>query len=169
MTTDEFLTEIENLGYGFHDDKRYIEIFCSSDGNSYRRIATVGKIKKGIVDTHTLYQGCNSENDDELLDLIFEYIKTPVEEREMAGCYAYFLGQFSDGSYFRYALTYSDRLGAGLVEVSPQTRLRDVSIFEEGDSVLDDIDLSMFVKVAVNRDGTLIKDEEMEDAYRKES
>lgn len=162
MTTDEFLTEVENLGYGFHNGKRYIKIFFDSNGISeegYRRIATIDKIRKGKVETRTIYQGYNSENDDELLDLIFEYIKTPVEEREMADCYAYFLDQFSDDSYFRYALTYSDRLGAGLVEVSPQTRLRDVSIFEEGDSVLDDIDLSMFVEVAVNRNGEVVNEQ----------
>lgn len=76
MKTAEFIKKVEELGYKAH--KRITQIDIVSDG------FTVAIVSTKLI--HVINSFCfvdvEWKNQDKLFDLIVEYAKTPIDERE---------------------------------------------------------------------------------------
>ena len=73
MKTSEFIKRVEELGYETEKNKWYVNI-----RNKHSTVAFVSATRVNTIDT--LYQDDDVSND--LFNLIVEYAKTPLEDRE---------------------------------------------------------------------------------------
>ncbi len=76
MKTKEFIKRVEELGYKAH--KRITQIDIVSDGFTVATVST----KRMYVINSFCFVDVEWKNQDKLFDLIVEYAKTPVEDRE---------------------------------------------------------------------------------------
>lgn len=76
MKTKEFIKRIEELGYKAH--KRITQIDIVSDGFTVATVST----KRMYVINSFCFVDVEWKNQDKLFDLIVEYAKTPIDERE---------------------------------------------------------------------------------------
>lgn len=76
MKTKEFIKRVEELGYKAH--KRITQIDIVSDGFTVATVST----KRMYVIKSFCFVDVEWKNQDKLFDLIVEYAKTPVEDRE---------------------------------------------------------------------------------------
>lgn len=71
MKTSEFIKKVEELGYSYSIENRFIIV----DGEKLKSIA--------IISLHSMNNAViRTEDDDELGKVCFEYAQTPLEERE---------------------------------------------------------------------------------------
>lgn len=70
MKTKEFIKRIEELGYSYTIENRFIIV----DGEKLKSIA--------IISLHSMNNALIRTDDDELGKVCFEYAQTPLEERE---------------------------------------------------------------------------------------
>lgn len=151
MKTNEFIKIVEANGFYAENMDELITVF--KDG-----MECVELEEKGLFKVDSLYGGFNKldENEkSELFKTIYEYISTPIEEREEKKRYKYKLkdlGRALKNENECSWLIYNNqchKLVLGYVNNSqPQFQM----IFEEDDPLLESVNLDMFDKIEVDED-----------------
>lgn len=146
MKTNEFVKIVEANGFYVENMDELITVF--KDG-----MECVELKKKNLFKVDSLYDGFNKldENEkSELFKTVYEYISTPIEEREEKKRYKYRLKRLVDGGVLSCTvntyLNYSTFARFFFLDNDKETD-ETKTIFAEDDPLLESVNLDMFDKI----------------------
>ena len=141
MKTKEFIKKVQELGFYTIDYESKISIV-----NDVVKVAIIDKlIPMQISNYYYAYDQLCNEDKDKLFDLIVEYAKTPIEEREEEKKY-YLRHRWMEGYYTNYLYKRGDYMSLCTLDLNPEFKtqftLKEIEeIKEKFDTDLSDFEM----------------------------